>query len=113
MVDINEEAQKSLSALSCRVAYQYPESFTRLPAVSYYNLTEQGAFYCDNEESVQEGYVQIDVWSRIPKECGALSVEVNALMQKDGWTREMSRDVPKNDEKVYHRTMRFKKYFTL
>ncbi len=113
MIDISMEAQRSLSELDCAVVYQYPDSFTALPAVSYYNLTEKGAFYCDNEESIQEGYVQVDVWSRTGAECGGLSLRVNEIMQRDGWTREMSMDVPKGSERVYHRTMRFKKYFNL
>lgn len=113
MKDINTEAQKALKKLDCAVVYQYPDSFSRLPAVSYYTLTEKGAFYCDNEESVQEGHIQVDVWARVPKECGELSVKINDILECDGWTREMSMDVPKKDEKVYHRTMRFKKYFNL
>lgn len=32
---------------------------------------------------------------------------------KDSWVREMSMDVPENDKKIYHKTMRFQKYFTL
>lgn len=113
MLDINKEARKSLSKLDCRVVYQYPETFSKLPVVSYYTLTECGGFYADNDESIQDGYVQIDIWSDIPAECGELSIRVNELMTNDGWTRSMSMDVPKNNEKVYHRTMRFHKYFTL
>ena len=113
MKDINAQAQKALEGLDCNVVFQYPDSFTRLPAVSYYTLTESGAFYCDNEECIQQGYVQVDVWARAPHQCGELSVKVNEVMERDGWTREMSMDVPKKDEKIYHRTMRFKKYFTL
>lgn len=39
--------------------------------------------------------------------------EVNEVMTKDSWVREMSMDVPENDKKIYHKTMRFQKYFTL
>ncbi len=98
MIDINEEAKKALLPLDCKVVYQYPESFTGEKVVSYYNLAEKGAFYA---------------WAKVPKECAELSIRINALMTNDGWTREMSMDVPKKDEKIYHRTMRFQKYFTL
>ncbi len=113
MIDINTEAQRTLSELNCKVVYQYPEAFNRLPVISYYNLKEKGAFYADNSECIQNGYVQVDIWSAVPKECADISVRVNSVMEKDGWTREMSMDVPKRNEKVYHRTMRFQKYFTL
>lgn len=113
MIDINEEAVKSLSKLDCKVVYSYPKVFTGGDVVSYYNLTEKGAFYADNSECVQDGYIQIDVWSAVPKRCFELSQSVNALLTSDGWTREMSMDVPKDSDKIYHRTMRFQKYFTV
>lgn len=113
MTDINIETAKALSELDCPVNYQYPDTFSALPTVSYYNLTERGAFWADNEECIQSGYVQIDIWARIPSECGELSAKINDAMTRNGWTREMSGDVPKKDEKIYHRTMRFQKYFNV
>lgn len=113
MLDINNEAKKSLEKTGYNLVYQYPEHFSRLPVISYYNLSEKGAFYADNNESIQEGYVQIDIWSRSPKECYDISIEVNNVLTSDGWTREMSMDVPRGNDKLYHRTMRFQKYFTL
>ena len=113
MIDVNLEAEKVLSTLECETVYQYPQKFTRLPVISYYNISEKGAFYADNTECIQSGRVQIDIWSDVPADCGAISIEVNDAMTSDGWTREMSMDVPKQDEKIYHRTMRFQKYFTV
>lgn len=113
MIDVNLEAEKILAMLDVKVVYQYPERFTSLPVISYYNVAECGAFYCDNTECIQEGYVQVDIWSDTPKKCGELSVKVNEIMTKDGWVREMSMDVPRKNEKIYHRTMRFKKCFNL
>ncbi len=113
MIDVNIEAEKSLSRLGENVVYQYPESFTALPVVSYYNVSENGAFYCDNSESVQEGYAQVDIWADIPRVCGEIAIRVNEVMTSDGWVRELSMDVPKKNEKIYHKTMRFKKYFNV
>lgn len=113
MIDINIEAEKTLSKTGYKIVYQYPEVFTRLPVISYYNVAEKGAFYADNAECVQDGYVQVDIWSSKPKECADISMKVNSAMEQDGWTREISMDIPKQKEKIYHRTMRFQKYFTL
>ncbi|MCC8160203.1 MAG: hypothetical protein LIO53_02620 [Oscillospiraceae bacterium] len=113
MLDINAEGEKSLSKLNCTVVYQYPETFVETPIISYYCLTECGGFYADNSECIQDGHLQIDVWSDLASECGELSILVNDVMEEDGWTREMSMDVPKKEDKIYHRTMRFQKYFTL
>lgn len=113
MIDINKMAEMSLSRLECNVVYQYPEEFATLPVVSYYNVAEKGGFYADNSECIQDGYVQIDVWSKKPAECGELSIKINEIMTEDGWTRELSMDIPRKDENIYHRTMRFQKYFQL
>ncbi len=113
MLDINIEAEKALSELECRVVYQYPGQFTDVPVVSYYNITEKCGFSADNIECIQDGHVQVDVWCETGMECGKLSVKINDVMTRNGWVREMSRDVPEKNEKIYHRTMRFQKYFTL
>ena len=113
MMDINAEAEKSLSYVKCKAVFQYPKNFNNLPIISYYTVTECGGFYADNDESIQDGHIQIDIWAEIPKECSDLAAEVNEVMTKDSWVREMSMDVPENDKKIYHKTMRFQKYFTL
>lgn len=113
MLDINCEAEKTLSKLKCAVVYLHPGEFTKLPAVSYFNIAEHGAFYSDNSETVQSGYVQIDVWAKKAKECGTIALKANDVMTADGWMREMSADVPDRDGKIYHKTMRFHKYFSL
>ena len=59
MIDVNAEAEKTLSKLSCNVEYYYPEKFNDLPVVSFYNLTERPDFSYDNEEVIQGGTVQL------------------------------------------------------
>lgn len=113
MLDINKEAEKTLKKASCETVFAYPHNFAKLPCVSYYTLTETGGFYADNNECIREGHIQTDIWAKVPKECGELVAELNEIMVKDGWIMEMSRDVPEKDERIYHKTMRFKKYFTL
>ena len=113
MVDMNLEAEKTLKKLDCHITYQHPRDFKKMPVVSYYNVTEHGALYTDNDESVQSGYIQVDVWTQNAKECGSLTLRVNDVMTEDGWTREMSADVPEKDGATYHKTMRFHKYFNV
>ncbi len=110
MIDVNAEAEKTLSKLDCKIEYYYPEDFNDLPVVSFYNLTETPDFSTDNEEDIQSGTVVVDIWSDTPSDCGSIGLEVNKVMTADGWSREFSRDLGKKDG-VYHRTMRFTKYF--
>ena len=112
MIDFNAEAEKILSGLDCEVVFQYPHKFTKLPVVSYYTLTENVAMKADNKELIQEGYLQIDIWSGKPCDCGRLAVEINDLMENGGWARQFSMDLKREDnDRVYHRTMRFAKAF--
>ena len=112
MIDFNSEIEGALSGLDCEVVFRHPRRFSRLPVVSYYTLTENVAMRADNTELVQGGYAQVDIWAARPRECGDLAVEVNRLMENDGWLRQFSMDVKPEDDEVYHRTMRFAKAFT-
>ncbi len=112
MIDVNAEAEKTLLKLDCKIELYYPEKFNDLPVVSFYNLTETPDFSSDNEEDIQGGTVVVDIWSDTPSDCGSIGLQVYKVMNADGWNREFSRDLGKTDG-VYHRTMRFKKYFIL
>lgn len=71
------------------------ENFNNLPIISYYTVTECGGFYADNDESIQDGHIQIDIWAEIPKECSDLAAEVNEVMTKDSWVRRCLWTFPK------------------
>ncbi|MCC8169724.1 MAG: hypothetical protein LIO59_05090 [Oscillospiraceae bacterium] len=112
MIDVNPELEKSLSDLDCTLVYQHPEGFNKLPVVSYYNLTESVSMSYDNEEQLQDGVVQLDIWAEVPDECGRIALEINGLLTADGWCRQFSMDIPKQSgERAYHRTMRYVKCF--
>ncbi len=114
MIDVNTELEKSLGNLSCTLTYQNPEGFNKLPVVSYYNLTEQASMSCDNEELLQDGTVQLDIWAKLPADCGKIALEINELLISDGWVRQFSMDIPKqNGERVYHKTMRYSRTFNV
>ena len=54
MIDINAEAEKSLSDVKCKAVFQYPKNFNNLPIISYYTVTECGGFYADNEMCIRD-----------------------------------------------------------
>lgn len=112
MLDINSEADKSLAKTGYEIVFHHPKEKTPLPCVSFYNLSEQGSFSADNAEAIQTGRVQIDIWAKKPQECGKMAIKINEIMVNDGWTRELSMDLP-DDSEVYRRTMRFSKIFNL
>lgn len=113
MQEIDAIVEKVLAPLKkdgCAVQFQYAETSAKMPAVTYYILTESEALRTDNVEQSQLARVQVDVWALKRSEMSKISIKANELMQADGWLREMSRDLPREtDTQVYHRTMRFAK----
>lgn len=110
--DVDTEVEELLSAAAANVVYAHPAGRTELPAVSYYMLSEKGVFSCDNEEHAACVQVQTDVWAAGGKECADTAAEVCAAMAAGGFAREFAMDVPKSDDGVYHRTIRFAKTYT-
>lgn len=109
MINVNMIINSILKTLNgVKVECQQPEEFNDLPIVSHYEIGSPMGFCADNAEWAQKSYVAIDVWARSVGECGEIAVEVDALMQKEGWKREMSRDMPP-DNGVRHKSMRFYK----
>ena len=92
------------------VQFQYAEDMAKLPAVTYYVLTEGESFRADNLGQSQIARVQVDIWSLKRSEMSRISVKANELMQNAGWMRELSKDMPKQTEQqCYHRSLRFAK----
>lgn len=106
MKDINLLAEEDLKKTGYNIVFQYPKSFTSLPAVSFYTVNESGSFACDNEENMQDGRIAVDIWASSPLQCGDMAIKINSVMSDAGWTRCFSRDVP-DDGDIYHRTMQF------
>lgn len=110
MVNVNVMLEEILSSLSdVTVVCQHPEKFNRLPVVSYYEIGNTTGMCADNEEWGQKTYAAVDVWTKSAGECGEIAVKVDALMQKHGWRRELSRDMPPENG-VRHKAMRFYKH---
>ena len=110
-MDINKDAEKSLLKTGYTVVFQYPQSFSQLPTISFYTANEHGSVSYDNVEAFRDASVAVDIWAKTPKECGRIYEEVRSIMALDGWCENFSADVPKGEDRVYHRTMRLIKSF--
>lgn len=107
MVDVNKLVRETLGQIpDAAVVFYYPDDFKTLPVISYYELSTGTGASWDNAEQAQRSHVSIDIWGRSGAECGRLAQEVDALMQRELWKREMSRDMIPQDN-IYHKTMRF------
>ena len=112
MIDINQEAEKSLSKTDYRLAYRLPKEKAKFPCVTFFNITERPQMKYDNEEQIQRGWVQVDIWAEEASVCGEMLIEVNRVLTSDGWHREMSRDIP-DESGIFRKTTRYAKDFIL
>ena len=107
MLDVNKIVRDTLENIDgVKVTFYHPQEFNVLPIISYYELTTNTGLCYDNAEQAQKSSVVIDIWGKSGSECSRLAVEVDKHMQKCGWYREFSRDMPSEDG-IYHKTMRF------
>lgn len=110
-MDINEEAEKALKRTGYNVVFNYPQSFSELPVISFYTLKERGETAYDNREYFREGTMAADIWAKSPKETAEIYKTVKGAMTEDNWTEILAADIPRGSKGVYHRSVRFVKNF--
>lgn len=109
MLDVNSIVEPMLVKAGVSVCFRYPQEFTDIPCISFYNLSDTEGFRADCTEWAQLTRVQVDIWAEHATETNSVGIKVNEIMQADGWRREYAADMPKQDGKLEHRTMRFAK----
>ena len=112
MTDINAEAEKSLSKTNYRLLYCLPKENAKFPCVTFFNITERPQMKYDNEERIQRGWIQVDIWAEEPSVCGEMLIKVNEVLTSDGWHREMSGDMP-DESGIYRKVTRYAQDFNL
>lgn len=110
MIDVNAEAEKSLANLQCKVVYYHPSESIKLPCVSWYTVSEMPNGSYDNGEWFSKATIVVDVWAKTPAKVGTLALEVNSVLNAEGWVRNWSMDVAP-DNGVHRKSMRFTKVF--
>lgn len=100
-------ALNAITAISDRVYFFYPDDFTTLPCVSYYEITNKETAGADDDEYQSEIEFIVDVWSKSSSEISSIALEVNTAMQGLGFKRTASRDMSEQDTKIYHKNMKF------
>lgn len=113
MIDANKIVREILETIDgVTVTFYHPGKFNKLPVISYYEIATSTGLCYDNAEQGQKTYIAIDIWGKGGGECSRLAIKADAVMQKDGWYRELSKDMPKETEgkvTVCHKHMRFYK----
>lgn len=110
MINLKPQILKKLEEISnTEVFYFYPQNWTNLPAISYYEMDNSTASKADDEEYSSNIAIQIDIWAKSSSECSKIAIQVNEKMQELEFERTLALDLFEDATKIYHKTMRFEK----
>jgi hypothetical protein len=105
-------ALQTATALSALTGFyfQYPSNFTNLPCLSYFEVTNIGNLFADDQEIGSEIIFQVDLWGK-----ASLSTYADAVgtaMSSIDFSRIYCTDLYDNDSKIYHKAMRFRRDYS-
>lgn len=114
MLDLKHEIRQALlnnTALVFLLGGQkvWPEvspDATAEPYITFFELTNFGSLYTDDEEAASEIHVQVDIWSK--GNTGPIANEVDKTMKSIGFRRTSSADLYESDTRTYHKVLRYK-----
>ena len=111
MINLREKVFEKLSELKTEgivqdVFFSYPNSFTKLACISFYEANNSIHKMADDKECLSEVNYVVDIWASTSIESGKVALSVNEKLEELGFLREVSYDVP--EENIRHKFMRFK-----
>ncbi|MDR0979505.1 MAG: hypothetical protein LBL91_06300 [Lachnospiraceae bacterium] len=110
MINLKPEILKKLKEITgVTVSYFYPQDWTGLPAISYYELDNSEADSADDDEYTSNIAIQVDIWAKSSSVCSSNAIQANTKMRELGFKRTLSLDLFENDTGIHHKTMRFEK----
>lgn len=110
MKNIKPQILKKLKEISdVEVSYFYPQNWSKLPAVSYYEMENSVASRADDGEYSSNIAVQIDIWAKTPSKCSSLAIQANKKMEELEFIRTLAVDLFEQETKIYHKSIRFEK----
>lgn len=106
MITLAAAVKDLLESVCTSVWYFYPQSWIRLPCVSWRESGNREVAQADGREHLAELKYTVDVWAKSPAETAELSEKVDAAMCSVRMKREFSQDL--FEAGIHHRTMRYR-----
>lgn len=104
MYNIKPQILKLLKEINgVKVSDEYPEDWSRLPHISFYEQSNRD-YFKRGSEYLTEIVIQIDIWHN--RSTGTIAQQVDKKMNSIGLRREFAADIP--DPNVKHKTMRYR-----
>lgn len=88
------------------VNYSYPEIFSKLPCITFYEANNSIVKFAEDDEYLSEINYVIDIWAETYEQINNIAIKVNEKLKEIDFIKEVSYDVP--SEEIKHKFMRFK-----
>ncbi|MFD1675408.1 tail completion protein gp17 [Alicyclobacillus fodiniaquatilis] len=76
------------------------------PRITFFELNNYGSNFADDTELESEIKYQIDVWHK--GNPNPIALEVDRVMQENGFIRTYSTDIYEDDTNVFHKALRYR-----
>jgi len=108
MITLAETVRGLLESTGATVWYFHPQSWVRLPAVSWRESANREIAQADGREHLAELVYQVDVWSKSPADNAVLAAHIDALMTASRLRRDYSADLFETSTGLHHRSLRYR-----
>lgn len=108
MITLASTVRALLESTGATVWYYYPQSWARLPVVSWRESGNRELAQADGREHLAELEYTVDVWSNSPAVNGELAKQIDAAMTAIRLRRDYSADLFETTTGCHHRTLRYR-----
>lgn len=106
MNSIGNAVKELLDGTGAAVWYFYPQSWLRLPAISWRESRNRELAQADGREYLTELEYTVDVWDKSPERVRSLAEDVDGALCAMRLRRDYAADLFESG--MHHRTMRFR-----
>ena len=106
MITLALAVKERLESVCPAVWYFYPQSWIRLPCISWRESGNREIAQADGREHLAELTYAVDVWAKNPAEAAELAAQVDAAMASARFRRDYAEDLFESG--IYHRAMRYR-----
>lgn len=106
MITLKSAVGEILASTGAKVWYFYPQSWLKLPAVSWRESQNRELAQADGREHLAELEYTVDVWAKSPAEVHQLAEEIDAAMTSVRLRRSFAQDLYESG--MHHRAVRYR-----
>lgn len=108
MISLAEKVKALLTGLDAPIFYFYPQSWEKLPAISWRESGNRELAQADGKEHLAELTYAVDIWSDSPAENMALFAQIDKRMASARFRRDFAEDLFDTNTGRHHRTIRYR-----